>query len=175
VISRAHRAVQLFLGRTHDGLAATGLNPKRLIGVGIATSPIGSPTGMHIYVTCRCRPVQTTVRQFSLSPVAFSISKAFDRGSLPAEIRVPVCFTEMVEQVQMYRGPASRSGGTLVFVSPAPRCQWGDLARGSPLSLRAQMLDDEAVLLDHSPGDQRAMTRLGVALDTEQRDGSAIW
>jgi len=37
------------------------------------------------------------------------------------------------------------------------------------------MLDDEAVLLDHSLGDQRAMTRLGVALDTEQRDGSAIW
>jgi len=43
------------------------------------------------------------------------------------------------------------------------------------VTLRAQMLDDEAVLLDHSLGDQRAMTRLGVALDTEQRDGSAIW
>ena len=39
VISPAYRAVQLFLGGTHDGLAATGLDPKKLIGVGMGLKP----------------------------------------------------------------------------------------------------------------------------------------
>ena len=67
------------------------------------------------------------------------VTKAFGRRPVSVEMSVPVSFTEMVKQVQMYRGPASRAGATFVFRSPAPRCQWRDLARRSPMSLRSSL------------------------------------